>query len=177
MQRARSLAEARLFIDRQPCARCQRRGFAEPSLIVERGEDLAVACRGYCPGCGAERSFEILLADARVSPGAWGGDDPSTLLDAGQWLVIAEERATAVPAAVAALADPERARAAADLRVAIGAIAEVLKFIPAGDDRVPKTALFSTEGRELYLADPGRFSRLRIDAVLAAWRALAAQVE
>jgi hypothetical protein len=172
MQRARSLAEARLYMDRVPCVRCARRGFVEPSRLVEHGEELAVASHGYCPGCGAERAFEILLAEARVPPGAWGNDEPSTLLDAGDWMAIAEEHASAVPAEVTGLDAAGRAQAATCLATALAALDEVLKFIPAKVERVDKEALFGASGRDVYLADPGRFSRVRIAAVADAWRAL-----
>jgi hypothetical protein len=82
-----------------------------------------------------------------------------------------------VPAEVGRLDREARAQAAGELRTAIAALGEVVKLIPAGEDRAPKSAFFSAEGRELYLADPGRFSRLRIGAVLEAWRGLAAQLE
>jgi len=177
MQRARSITEARLYIDRQPCPGCGHQGFAEPSRIVEHGDDLAVACNGYCPRCGAARAFELVLAEERVPPGTWGGADPSTLIDAGEWMLLAEEHSSGVPASVATLPPDDRRRARADLAVAIAALAEVAKFIPTGAERPPQGAFFTARGKQAYLAEPGRFTRTRLAAVDATWRRLAAELD
>jgi len=164
--RARSLAEARLYIANEPCATCGADGFSAPSRMVERGEQLGMACDGYCPRCGAARAFALELGDARVPPDAWGGTDPSTLIDAGEWLVLAETWASRAPAT----------GPSAELARAIAALGEVLKFYPPGDDLPPKHAFFTARGRRAYLADPARFERAQIEIVLGAWRELAAGV-
>jgi hypothetical protein len=165
MLRARSLAEARLYIASQPCRGCGARDFAEPSRIVERGDRLGVACAGYCPKCGAARSFELELADARVPHDAWGGADASTLVDAGEWMGLADRYAERAPVA------------RADLTLAIAALGEVLKFYAPGAADPPRSAFFTHAGRTTYIADPRRFARARIDVVLAAWRELADRLD
>lgn len=47
---------------------------------------------------------------------------------------------------------------------------EVLKFLPPGADHVPGEALFSATGKALYQAEPGRFRKARLEAVLRAYR-------
>jgi uncharacterized protein YjbI with pentapeptide repeats len=173
--RARSLAEAKLFVAEQPCPKCGARGFAEPSRLVERGGALAVACEGYCPRCGALRVFELGLAEARVPPNAWGNADASTLIDAGEWMALADRWAEGVPVTPADA--PARARARADLARAIAALGEVVKFIPDGADAPPKSAFFTSPGREVYLADPRRFARARVVVVVEAWRDLARELD
>jgi hypothetical protein len=174
--RARSMAEARLYMDLQPCSGCARRGFAEPGRLVEHGESLAVDSRGYCPRCGAARSFTLLLADERVAPRGFGNADASTLIDAGEWLLLAEELGTRVPAAAEALDREGRARARAELERALAALAEVVKVIPAGAERPPAAAFFSERGVQAHRDQPGRFTRTRLEATRQVWRALAARL-
>lgn len=158
MREARSIAEARLYIGREPCPGCGAVGFSEPSRIIERGERLGVACSGYCPTCGALRELELLLGEERVPPLALGNAAPSSLIDAGEWLLLANEHAEN-----------------AELSKAIAALAEVLKFYEDGAAEPPMSAFFTAAGRAAYRADAGRFSRFRIEAVLDAWRAHAAK--
>jgi hypothetical protein len=174
MREARSIAEARLYIARQPCEGCAATGFAEPSRIVERGERLGVSCNGYCPRCGAERSFELALGEERVPPLALGNAAPSSLLDAGEWIELADEIGSRVPGSAEGLDPAQRSAARAELVHAIAALEEVLKFYEPGAAEPPMSAFFTATGRRVYLADAGRFARFRIDAVLEAWRALAA---
>jgi hypothetical protein len=176
MREARSIAEARLYIARQPCRACGATGFAEPSRIVEHGERLCVACRGYCPKCGAERAFELALGEERVSPLALGNAAPSTLIDAGEWIELADEIGARVPGSAAGLDPAQRAAARAELVRAIAALEEVLKFYEPGATQPPPSAFFTETGRRVYRADGRRFARFRIDAVLEAWRALAADL-
>ena len=53
---------------------------------------------------------------------------------------------------------------------AVNAREELLKFIPPGADQVPADALFTAAGKQVYLAEPGRFRRARLEAVLGAYR-------
>ena len=53
---------------------------------------------------------------------------------------------------------------------AVNALQEVLKFIPPGADQVPADALFSAAGKQVCLAEPGRFRRARLEAVLGGYR-------
>jgi hypothetical protein len=172
MLHARSLAEARLFMELDPCSSCRQTGFAEPSRIVERGDQLAVAVRGYCPACGADRAYEIMLGEERVPPHAFGNATPSTLIDAGGWMALANERSARVPATLTGLDAAARERARADLALAIAAIGEIGKFIPAGAESVPRDGFFTATGRRAMLADPRQFTRLRLDAIAEAWRQL-----
>ncbi len=158
MREARSIAEARLFIGREPCAGCGAVGFAEPSRIVEHGERLGVACSGFCPSCGVQRTFELLLGEERVPPLALGNAAPSSLIDAGEWLLLADDLA-----------------ARSDVGKAIAALEEVLKFYDTGAAEPPLSAFFTATGRAAYRADAGRFARFRIEAVLDAWRAYSAE--
>lgn len=171
---ARSVPEARIYMAIVPCA-CSFRGFDAPSRLVAEGEGLAVEASGYCPSCGAERRFRIALGDERVPPGELGNAAASVLIDAGQWLAIADDRSARVPANLDGLDPDRKRRARADLGEAIAALREVLKFIPVGEDTVPRSAFFTAEGKRVALADPRRLSRIRLEAVFEAWTSLAAQ--
>jgi len=167
------MSEARVYMEREPCALCGQSGFAYPSKLVERGDRLAVVANGYRASCGTDRKFELLLADERVPNGAWGNQTPSTLIDAGEWLEIADEYGAKVPAEIETLDPQQRELARANLAKGIAAVEEVLKFFPAGSDEPPRDALFTKRGLERYLADRIRFRRDRLEVLLEAWRELA----
>lgn len=131
-------------------------------LIGERdGRNVAVY-EGTCESCGRPRRIEFLL----------GGDDraPSTLVDAGQWLLAAEHAARQISGDLSVLPPEERIAALRNLERAIVALEEALKFVAADMDEVPVGALFSREGRALHSSEPGRFRRPRIRAVLDTFR-------
>ncbi|MGH3658954.1 MAG: hypothetical protein ACRDUA_20050, partial [Micromonosporaceae bacterium] len=89
----------------------------------------------------------------------------------GQYLWVAEQFASSVPADPAELSEAEdRDEATEALEVAIAALDEVLKFIPAGGDAVPEEAFTAPEGWMIYQQEPGRFRRDRLNAVLRAYR-------
>lgn len=157
MLRARSIIEARQFAELQPCEGCGRDGVAPPFTIEARGEALTVTSSDYCAACGTLRRFELLLADERVPPGAWGNAEPSTIIDAGQWLALADRL---LPS---------------DLSRARDALAEMLKFIPADAREVPRSAFFTSEGRRMYASDPVRFGRERITMTIRAYEDLLAR--
>ena len=120
--------------------------------------DLAVY-DGVCAVCGDAQYFEFVISSDE--------DDRSAILDAGQWLISAERMASAVPAQLEGLDRNGLIRARINLERAATALREALKFVPSDQDRVPYEALFSPEGRALYDGEPGRFRRVRIEAVLA----------
>jgi hypothetical protein len=151
---ARTIAEARLYMDLQPCEACGYLGFTG-SGAAARG---VIRFSGPCPRCRADREFTFRMPD-KVFDG-FGGDAPSELLDPSEWLVVADLAARHAPV-------PD----AADYTLAAAAIDEVLKFIPSGADAVPPEALHTATGRAAYEQEPGRFRRSRLAAVAASYRA------
>jgi hypothetical protein len=109
-----------------------------------------------------------------VVPGAdevrYGDARPSELLDAGEWLWVADSYARSVPAEPHRLPEPERRRARTRLASAATAIDEALRLIPPGLDRVPSGAVRSPVGASVYLREPGRFRAARLTAVRDAYR-------
>jgi hypothetical protein len=95
----------------------------------------------------------------------FGGDEPSELLDPGQWLAYADDRARRVPADRSALDGEQRRAVDHALASAVAALDEVLKFIPDGADSVPETAFFTVYGQTVHAREPGRFNAARLKAV------------
>jgi hypothetical protein len=135
-------------------------------------DDGGVLCSRYagpCAGCGAPREFEFELPAAfrpiRSDEVEFGGGDPSRLLDPGEWMAVAVERAGRQPGT------------REELAFARAALEEVVKFLPAGAERVPDEAFTSARGRALRDAEPGRFRRVRLAAALQAWADILARYD
>lgn len=151
---ARSILEAGLFVELHPCE-CGGGGELTMSLAEQDGRPVAIY-EGTCPECGRERRFEFALPAQPTAGPAYGGAEPSTIIDAGEFLWYSDRVAEQAAAGTGA-----QARSAAD--TAIAALDEVLKFIPAGADAVPREALASELGRAVYDAGPDRFARAELD--------------
>lgn len=157
---ARSNAEAHLFMELTPCG-CGDWRFDRRSAVVTRGDVLCSEYTGPCQTCGTIRTFVFRLPERILPPGEvvrFGDDRPSELLDAGEWLAVADERARRRPAT------PR------DLETAAAAIDEILK-LAAPDGEIPDGAFRTARGRAVRDAEPGRFRRARLEAVLATYRA------
>jgi hypothetical protein len=166
---SRSSPECHLYIELHPCTCGERRGPTKHKL-VSSDEGLVAVYEGPCPKCGTPRRFDFLL-DPEIPPGTkLGGDKPSRIIDAGEFLAVADDAARSVPADTSALDDAGKQRARILMQRAVDALEEVLKFVPAGADRVPADALFTGSGKEVYLREPGRFRAVRLQAVLGVYR-------
>jgi hypothetical protein len=168
---ARTRDEAHLYLDLHPCKTC---GSVETDwstgLTTVEGE-LVNRYAGVCGECEEPREYLFGLPDHPVTPQGYptfGGDEPSQLLDAGEWLWVADLTAGNVPTH-----DSDEAHHA--LAVAAAAIEEIVKFIPSGQDEAPADAFWSERGREMRAAEPGRFQLDRLMIVRDTYRDLAAQ--
>ncbi|PZG20398.1 hypothetical protein C1I95_09670 [Micromonospora craterilacus] len=170
---SRTNAEAHLYMDLHPCPCGESRFPRQSSVIALDDGDLASRYTGACAGCGQDREFTFRLPPTIGGAGTgfrYGGDEPSQLLDPGEWLLVADAYAGSVPADSTAGEAGQRARAA--LTRAVAALDEVSKFIPAGGDSVPQGAIVSDRGRQLHQREPGRFRRDRLVAVRDAYAGL-----
>jgi hypothetical protein len=166
---SRSSAECHLYIELHTCE-CGEARAPWKHQLESRVDALVTVYDGSCDRCTRPWTFEFRL-DPEISPiGKFGGSKPSQIVDAGQFLAVADAAARGVPAEVNRLDDLSRQRARALMARAVAAIEEVLKFIPPDADRVPADSLFSVMGKETYLAEPGRFRKSRLDAVLSVYR-------
>jgi len=130
------------------------------------------AARSYfatCPACGLDRKFTFWAPGPRSVPSrpaggvVFGGPEPSELLDAAEWLWVADLTASRVPV------NDQRAAWRA-LAIATAAMEEILKFIPAGAGEVPEGAFWSRRGRRVRAEEPGRFERERLLIVRDTYR-------
>ena len=160
---ARSRDEAHLFLDLQPCDACGSVDTTwEHGLVTVEGV-LTSRYAGACAGCGAAREHLFGLPEREVVPKGYptfGGPEPSELLDAGEWLWVADLTARAVTSD-----DPAESRRV--LAIAMAAVEEVMKFIPPGAEEVPARAFWSDLGRRERDAEPARFT---LDRLLATRR-------
>ncbi|GGM60681.1 hypothetical protein GCM10011608_52230 [Micromonospora sonchi] len=174
---SRTNAEAHLYMDLHPCS-CGESRFPRQSAVVALDDgDLASRYTGTCAGCGRERAFVFRLPpviDAAGTGFRYGGDEPSQLLDPGEWLLVADAYAGQVPASATSGEAAQRARTA--LTRAVAALDEVGKFIPAGGSAVPPDIFGSDRGRQLHQREPGRFRRDRLTAVRDAYAGMLSQL-
>jgi hypothetical protein len=166
---ARSSPECHLYIELHPCS-CGETELASKHALVASGDDLVAVYENACPRCATPRRFEFVL-DPEIPPGMkFGGAKPSQIIDAAQYLAVADAAAKAVPAGATG------SQAKLVMSRAVDALEEVVKFIPAGADRVPVEAMFTAAGKAIYLAEPGRFRKVRLEAVLGAYRGILAKM-
>ncbi|MEU1603561.1 hypothetical protein [Micromonospora matsumotoense] len=169
---ARSAHEAHLYMDLQPCGCGQGRFPRGATVLTLPDGELARRYAGPCEGCGTTREFLFRLpaGPVEVEQGfRYGGAEPSRLIDAGEWLWVAENHARGVPAGAAGLPEADRRRCRLRLTAAVAALDEVVKFVPPGGARVPFTAVWTALGRSVYQREPGRFRAGRLAAVRSAY--------
>ncbi|WP_043635286.1 hypothetical protein [Nonomuraea candida] len=165
---ARTRDEAHLYLDLHPCACGSVDTTWDRGLVSVEG---APANRyfGTCAACGAPREYLFGLPERPVPPAGYptfGGPEPSELLDAGQWLWVADLTAGNVPV-------DDAAEAHRTLSVAAAAVEEVVKFIPPGGEEVPDDGFWSHRGKQVRAAEPGRFRLDRLLIVRDTYRDLA----
>ncbi|MFC4145214.1 hypothetical protein ACFO0M_02995 [Micromonospora mangrovi] len=156
----RTRDEAHLYLDLHGCPQCTSPEVSWSESLVDRDGVLARRYHGDCAQCGLPREFVFALPDRPTPPrpGAavtfGAADDTSVLLDAGQWVEIADMMALA-----AGLPDVAEEEAGHWRAVAVACLDEALKFLPAGDGTPPDTAFWSDAGRRLRDRAPERFQR------------------
>ena len=174
---ARTVAEAHLFMDLHPCEVCGEERFDRTAAVVLADGELLSRYTGECTECGNPREFLFRLPDETPLPDpdepGFGDERPSELLDAGEWLWVADELAGSVPAEPDGLTPEQRRYARRQVRTAAAAVAEARKFVPPGADAVPVEALWSATGRTVYDEEPGRFDVARLELVEGVYRELA----
>jgi hypothetical protein len=166
---ARSGRECRLYIELHPHD-CGESNFPVNSVLERTDRGLIAKYAGKCPRCGRERAWEFVLDEELPTPTAYGGASSSRILDPGEFLYAADRDAKLAPDTLKGLTIEAAVAAKVRLEDARAAIDEVLKFIPADRPSVPSSALHSNLGREMYLKEPGRFERARLEAVGEVYR-------
>ncbi|OLE29397.1 MAG: hypothetical protein AUG44_04295 [Actinobacteria bacterium 13_1_20CM_3_71_11] len=158
--RARSVAEAHLYLGLVPCA-CGEVDFDAGTEVLSHTPPV-VRYLGNCSRCGQFRGFILEIVnppDDEDLPFAFGyGAEPSTLIDAGIWLVVAQQLAEG--AHEASVAGDEAAPLAHELMVSTAAaVDEIVKFLPDDAEAVPDEAFWTEGGRAARRAAPDWFTR------------------
>lgn len=168
METARSALECHLYISLHPCV-CgdARSDFLHRLVLVDNA--LCSRYHWNCLTCGTVRTFVFLLHDEIPRAEKFGGKRVSTLVDAGQYLNVADLAAEQVEADT--IGRPAEARGTARMLMsrATAAIEEVLKWIPENEDHMPARAFFTEDGRVVRDREPGRFQRARLESVLKSY--------
>ncbi|GAA3396947.1 hypothetical protein [Cryptosporangium minutisporangium] len=163
---ARTYDEVHLYLSLRPCV-CGEGEFDELSSDTGLvGGVLVERFTGTCLGCARLREFTFQMSDRprEVSFDIRYGldDEPSRLIDAGEWLAVSELYGQAATEELDGepLEDPDDVeRLLYTVTSAIAALDEVAKFIPAGADVVPEGAFWTPAGRMLWEAEEARFTR------------------
>ena len=168
---ARTPDEADLYLGLHPCERCGSRDLAWENSFVDEGGVRGCRYHGTCATCSNAREFtfavpdppEPRMLDIYEQVVNFGGREPSQLLDPGEWLLVAQACALASDVPPGATAQSAAFREAQEsLTMAIVAMGEVLKFVPAGALAVPESAFWSSRGRAVLDREPDRFRRRRL---------------
>src|ERR1044071_6281505 len=93
---ARSAAECHLYIELHPCS-CGE-AFEPGRHRLESRDDRLIAVYGMsCRRCATARRFEFVMGEEIAPLGSFGGSKPSQIIDAGEFLAVAESSAREVP--------------------------------------------------------------------------------
>jgi len=168
---ARTFDEIYLYLDLRPCICGETQLDDRVSSSITVDGVPAERISGRCANCGRSRQFTF-----QMPPGppeisfdiAYGrGDEPSRLLDPGEWLGVSELYAVAADEQIGELDptdDEAVTRAYYLLSSSRAALDEVLKFLPPGGDEVPEGAFWSQAGRLVYETASDRFTRASLES-------------
>jgi hypothetical protein len=180
---ARTFDEAYLYMELRPCVCGESEFDKRTTSLVEDGIPVE-RYTGHCPNCGRARQFTFRMPDepSRITFDmvyGWG-DEPSRLLDPGEWLGVAdvfEANARAELTGIDAADEDRLTRIFYQLSAAVAATEEAAKFLPPGAVRVPEEAFRSQPGRQRYELAPERFQRANLEAEIRERRDLMADFE
>jgi hypothetical protein len=185
MPRARTRSEAHVYMDLVPCP-CGENEFDPDVDVLDPEPPRVLRYFGECPRCGRSREFVFeLAAPPAAEPSGFvlgHGDEPSTIIDAGQWLLVAEMSRRVLEQ----LAESGESLTAAQIPavhdtvlLAAAAVDEIRKFLPAGASELPADAFWTEQGRavrsvagELLRPDELAAARARRWAAVAEFEAL-----
>ncbi|MFF6781841.1 hypothetical protein [Streptomyces sp. NPDC012510] len=111
------------------------------------------------------------------APPAFGGDEPSRIIDPGEFMWAGDRASTDSGLRLLNTPLAEHREIRPQTAYAIAAFEEVAKFLSEGDDRIPEDRFTSRRGREMYAKDPERFTREEIVAALELKRSILADID
>ena len=176
---ARTFNEAILFIRLRPCGCGEMEAEWQDVALSVNGQPVRYFT-GACANCGRPREFTIAMpadADRRDDVVYGDGDEPSQVIDPGEWLGVSDlygQRAAEVLTDEHFGGPDDVNDVYFALSARVSALDEILKFMPANADVMPEWLCRSITGRAVFEANPNRFSR---DALLAERAALRANLD
>lgn len=167
---AHSVAEALLYLRSTPCGTCGRgplRG-SEPDPVDGVDQETTIAIRATCAGCQSVETVTFRVpaqpqtADRRDPAPVNPTDEPSHLLDVGQWITLARVITES------AEKETDKVRVRVMKLEAAQCLEEALKFYDEVDNDLPPPEAFFVEvSRERFRKAPERFSRQRLIGLLS----------
>jgi hypothetical protein len=165
---ARTNDEAYLYMNMRPCV-CGVDELADRSIATGTADGVVwKQFSGRCAGCGRERQFTFEMpeiSEARFEVRYGPHDEPSHIIDAGEWLAAAEMFSTAAQERLDGgepRDDDEVTRTYYLLTSALAAVEEAMKFLPQAGDAIPEGAFWTPAGRMFFEAAPDLFTRHRL---------------
>jgi hypothetical protein len=162
------------FVLLRDCGGCHSRNRDVTDDLDIRDGDAIAEYTAFCRSCTHIDVYTFRLPDSDPQGGeagvVFGGAEPSGIIDAGEWLAFAHTTSAGGPVEPAGLTDRERAAAALAMEAAAAAVREVVKFIEPGEERLPRSAVWTDRGRAEFDRDPWRFSRARLAVIEKAYR-------
>ncbi|RSS52919.1 hypothetical protein EF912_18820 [Streptomyces sp. WAC07061] len=173
----RSAQESHLYMDLHACV-CGANRFDREHHVEDRDGVLVSVYEGACSECGRTRVFEFVFADDRpVAPPAFGGPEPSQIIDPGEFLWVARRLSLASGQRLLNTPNAEHREIRPTVAYAAAALEEVVKFLPEEADRIPEERFTSELGREMYAQDPSRFKRAFLVSTLERDRKILAGID
>jgi hypothetical protein len=168
--RARSELEAGYYTALHPCP-CGAGGAGDwCTCAVDVDGGLGLERTSTCRSCGRHRRFAFRGPVLPITNRMSFGPGTSDLIDAAEWLAVAE---MAFSSGDDPAVDPALGRVASR-GLAAAAVREALAFIPPGHDSVPDDAFWSEHARVMRVADPDRYTRASLHALLRGYDPTAA---
>ncbi len=164
---AQNVEEMHLYMDAQGCQKYPR-----THRMVEHDGRLVATYE--CESIdGSERKlFEFEYPDSDKSELT-----NSKIIDAGEFMLLAERLAQTVPADAFNLPLKKLMEAKLSLEKAVYCLNQILKFIPEDEASVPLDAFWTTRGKAIYESEPNRFQKDRIKTVMASYNELLVRLE
>ncbi|MGW2016429.1 hypothetical protein [Streptomyces sp. NPDC001927] len=147
-------------MDLHRCAECGSGDFDRQHRLEQHGDDIVAVYEGACRQCGATRRFAFRMAEEiPPPPPAFGGDQPSQIIDPGEFAEVAFRISESAGIQLLNTPDSEHYKLRDAVAYTVAAFEEMLKFLPPGEDSIPASAFTSEVGKARYERDPGNFDR------------------
>ncbi|MFF9015967.1 hypothetical protein ACF09C_23755 [Streptomyces sp. NPDC014870] len=146
-------------MDLHPCA-CGSGDFDRQHRLEQHGDDIVAVYEGACRQCGTTRRFEFRMAEEiPPPPPAFGGAQPSQIIDPGEFAEVAGRISESVGIQLLNSPESEHYKLRDAVAYTVAAYEEMLKFLPSGADSIPASAFTSEVGKARYRREPGNFDR------------------